>query len=72
MISGSSLKLWYVATRQNVTTLKDQEYSVRSVAFSPDGNTLTSAGGTPYDVRHSALRLWFAATDEEAARQRIK
>jgi WD40 repeat protein len=72
LASGSydkSVKLWDVATRQHVVTLKGHESYVLSVAFSPDGKTLASAGGDG-EKKDFAIRLWFAATDEEVARQR--
>jgi energy-coupling factor transporter ATP-binding protein EcfA2 len=68
--SDQSVKLWDVSSRQNVATLKGHEDSVWSVAFSPDGKTLASAGGDIDGKKDFAIRLWFAATDEEVARQR--
>jgi WD40 repeat protein len=74
LASGSddkSVKLWVVASQQNLATLKGQEADIRSVAFSPDGKTMASAGGDR-EKKDLAIRLWFAATDEEVARQRNK
>jgi WD40 repeat protein len=51
-----TVKLWDVASRQNVTTLKDHEAYVTSVAFSPDGKTLASGSG---DKR---VKLWNVAS----------
>ena len=72
LASGSvdkTVKLWDMTKGQNVATLKDQKAYINSVAFSPDGKALASAGG---DRRQKdfAIQLWFAATDEEVARQR--
>ncbi len=78
LVSGSSdksVKLWDVASRQDLATLKGHEDYVWSVAFSPDGKTLASAGGDVPLIagkRDFAIRLWFAATDEDVARQRNK
>jgi len=74
LASGSSdktVRLWDVASQQNLATLIDHEAGVYSVAFSSDGKALASAGGNN-EKKDFAIRLWFAATDEEVARQRNK
>ena len=68
----STVKLWNRATGQNLATLVGHEAPVLSVAFSPDGRTLASAGGDDEKKKDFMIRLWFAATDEEVARQRNK
>ncbi len=65
-----TVKLWDRATGQNLATLKGHEAPVLSVAFSPDGRTLASTGGDDEKKKDFTIRLWFAATDEEVARQR--
>jgi hypothetical protein len=65
---------WYYLWReahQETQTLKGHESYVSSVAFSPDGRTLASAG-RDREKEDFVIRLWFAATDEEVARQRSK
>jgi WD40 repeat protein len=51
--------------------LKGHKGPVISVAFSPDCKALASAGGGN-EKKDFAIRLWFAATDEDVERQRIK
>ena len=66
-----TIKLWDIGKKQTVATLKWHEADVWSVAHSPDGKTLASAGRDD-KKKDFAIRLWFAATDEEVARQRNK
>jgi WD40 repeat protein len=47
LASGSydyTVKIWNVASRQELATLADHTHGVISVAFSPDGKSLASAG----------------------------
>jgi energy-coupling factor transporter ATP-binding protein EcfA2 len=68
----NTVKLWDVASRQNLATLEGHGIYVLSVAFSPGGKALASAEGSSFGRKYSEIRLWFAATDEEVARQRNK
>ena len=56
------MKLWDVATKQNIATLQHTGY-VRSVSFSPDGTLLASGGGR-FD---GEVKLWDVATHENIA-----
>ena len=73
--SGGRIFLWDVATRENIKILEhtfwvDQGQNVRimsefdriSISFSPDGQTIASAGGTPDHVF-----LWDVATGKKIA-----
>lgn len=62
VLSGSqdnTLKLWDVATGQEIRTFNGHSGDVNSVAFSPDGRTVLS-GSKDY-----TLKLWDAATGRE-------
>jgi WD40 repeat protein/serine/threonine protein kinase len=60
------VKLWSLATRQEVSTLRGHEHNIFAALFSPDGNLLVTAD---YE---GAVRLWsappFAAIDGENTR----
>jgi WD40 repeat protein/uncharacterized protein YecT (DUF1311 family) len=62
VLSGSldnTLKLWNVATGEEIRTFKGHSISVESVAFSPDGRYALSGSGD------NTLKLWDVATGEE-------
>lgn len=65
-----TVKLWDVEAGQAIATFKDHTGPVYTVAFAPNGKTLASAGGDSNGKKDYAIRLWFAATDADVARQR--
>ena len=74
LASGSwdkTIKLWEVASGQELRTLQRESDSVNSVVFSPDGNALASASFDPVK-KQGIIRLWFAASEEDVTRQRSK
>ena len=66
LVSGfqdGTVRLWDVSTETEVATLEGHTDPVTSVAFSPDGGLLASAGGWG----DPTVRLWDAATQTEVA-----
>ena len=54
-----TLRLWEVATGQEIAVLRGHEQLVMAVAYSPDGRRVAVAGG-------NAVRLWDTETGAEA------
>ena len=69
------VKLWDVASRQEMATLKGHKGFVLSVAFAPNGRTLASEGNgsTETDGKERfPILLWRGATDAEEARDCVR
>jgi len=67
LVSGSAdrtVKLWDVATRRELATLKGHGDIVFSVAFSSDEKTLASGSND------KTVKLWEAATEKQVVAQR--
>ena len=60
-----TIKIWDLATGQEVRTLPGRGDLVSSVAFSPDGRLLASAGGYWEDFKPTDVRIWDLTTGQE-------
>ena len=56
--AGHIITLWDMATRQNVATLKGHFKEIKSITYSPDGNTLASVSSM------NNVRLWNIVTKQ--------
>lgn len=54
----NTIKLWNVATKQEIRTLKGHSQWIWTVAFSPDGKTLASSG------KDKTIKIWNLETGE--------
>jgi WD40 repeat protein len=59
-----TIRLWDVATREEVAELRGHEAYVHAVAFSPDGTRLASASGD------YTIRIWDTLSPQDRARPR--
>ena len=59
------ITIWDLASREEVATLRGHERTVDTLSFLSDGNTLVSVG-------LDQLRVWRAASFEEADREALK
>ena len=62
---GNALKLWDVATGQELRTFKGISSQVNSLAFSPDGKLLVCGTGSGFGAKVAAIKLWDVATGKE-------
>jgi WD40 repeat protein len=68
LISGGEdkiVKLWDVASRQEVKRFVGHKNEIKSVSFSPDGKFALSAGGKSWGNEDNSLRLWDITTGKE-------
>ena len=57
---GGAIKLWDVATHEEIATFTGHEASLTGLAFSPDAAILASGG------RDGAIKLWEVATRQRS------
>jgi WD40 repeat protein len=62
------IRLWELASGQEVATLEGHEESTRGLAFSPDGRILVSSSGTYHSDNDATVRAWDVATGRELRR----
>ena len=60
-----TLRLWDVATGQEIRQFLGHTDRVNSCAFSPDGRFILSSSGTMYGPEDTSVRLWDVATGQE-------
>jgi WD40 repeat protein len=62
------IRLWELASGQEVATLEGHEESTLSVAFSPGGRLLASGSGGRWSANDATVRVWDLATGRELRR----
>jgi WD40 repeat protein len=62
----SAVRIWDIATHQRIAAFA-YPGEVRSLAFSPDGNTLAGGGGVPYNsAKPGSVYLWDRTSRQQA------
>ena len=64
----SDVRVWDVASGEEVVCMRGHPSPVRSIAFSSDGRLIASGAGRDFHPRHGEVRLWDARTGMEIAR----
>jgi WD40 repeat protein len=62
------IRVWELASGQEVATLEGHEESTRGLAFSPDGRILISSSGTYHSENDARVRAWDVASGRELRR----
>ncbi|MFM6197848.1 MAG: WD40 repeat domain-containing protein, partial [Dolichospermum sp.] len=61
-----TLKLWNLQTLTPIWTIKLEGNNIHTIAFSPNGKILASAGRTSFENKsYHTIKIWNVATGEE-------
>jgi RNA polymerase sigma factor (sigma-70 family) len=63
-----AIRVWDLATGRQVSMMEGHRGSIRSLAYSPDGQLLASCSADLGTVKDSTLRVWDATTGRELRR----
>jgi WD40 repeat protein len=62
------IRVWELASGQEIATLEGHEESTRGLAFSPDDRILVSSSGTYHSENDATVRAWDVASGRELRR----